>query len=411
MDLLELFRLAFESLLLNRLRSMLTMLGVIIGVGAVIALVAFGQGVEQYVKRTFQSLGSNLLFVFTTTPRAGNLADIKPLTNADADAIANPLSAPSVLRAVPQYNIFASVVSGRKVVTITINGVTPAFQQVRDWYPQVGRFIEDEDLSTAARVAVLGTSIVSELFDDGVDPVGQSIRINNLPFKVIGIMQTKGGGGLTGDQDRVLFIPIVTAQTRIAQARNASGSYTVSAILVQALSEQRMDQAKREIEQLLAQRQNVQFRDEESFQVVTQDQILSIVGNITALLTVFLSVIAGISLLVGGIGIMNIMLVSVTERTREIGLRKAVGAQNRDILLQFLIESVLLSLGGGTLGIGVGALGAYIGGRLVPELSLAVTPGAIMLATGVSTAVGVFFGLYPARRAALLPPIAALRFE
>jgi putative ABC transport system permease protein len=209
----------------------------------------------------------------------------------------------------------------------------------------------------------------------------------------------------------VLFIPISTAQTRLTQARVSGGSYQVTVILAQAISEERITQAKTEIERLLRERQGIEFRDEEAFQVITQDQILTVVGNITGLLTVFLGLIAGISLLVGGIGIMNIMLVTVTERTREIGLRKAVGATNEAILTQFLVESVILSLVGGLLGIGLGALASAIGGQLVPELELAVTPNAILLATGVSTAIGIFFGIYPARRAAALHPIQALRYE
>ncbi len=411
MSVFESIRIAFGGLLSNRLRSILTMLGIIIGVGAVIALVSFGQGVEKFVRQTFQSLGSNLLFVFSVAPAAGNTGDAQPLTMDDAEAIANPLFAPSVARTAPQYNVFSIITVGRKNTTMTVAGVTPAFQDLRQWYPVTGRFVDETDQLTAARVAVLGKTVITNLFGENADPLGQTIRINNIPFRVVGVMTERGGSSFGGDEDNALFVPITTAQTRLTQARIVRGSYVISVIYAQSVSEERMAGAKREIERLLAERRNIEFRDEEDFQVITQDQILSVVGNITGLLTVFLGLIAGISLLVGGIGIMNIMLVTVTERTREIGLRKAVGARNSDILLQFLIESVTLSVTGGAFGILLGAAGAFIGGQLVPQLSLNVTPGAILLATGVSTGIGVFFGLYPARRAARLNPIDALRYE
>lgn len=411
MRILESIRIALTGLLSNRLRSLLTMLGIIIGVGAVIALVSFGQGVEKYVKKAFQSLGSNLLFVFTSAPATGNTADIKPLTMNDAEAMANPLFAPSVSLIASQYTVFAIITAGRNSTALTVSGVTPSYQDIRQWFPASGRFVDEGDQTGAARVAVLGKATAAKLFDPSQEPIGQTININNLPFRVIGIMEEHGGSAFSGNEDEVIFVPITTAQTRLSQARANDGSYLVSVVLAQAISEERMVTAKREIESLLSDRHNIQFRDEEDFQVITQDQILSVVGNITGLLTVFLGLIAGISLLVGGIGIMNIMLVSVTERTREIGLRKAVGARYTDILLQFLVESIVLSLVGGLLGIILGAAAAFIGGKLVPQLDLSVTLGAILLATGVSTAIGVFFGLYPASRAASLNPIDALRYE
>ena len=408
---IESFRLALNGLATNRLRSFLTMLGIIIGVGAVIALVSLGQGVEKYVKQTFASLGSNLLFVFASAPANNAIAEIKPITLDDADAIANPLNAPSVSLVAPQYNVFALIAAGRNGTAITVAGVTPSYQDIRTWYPSAGRFVDEADINSVSRVAVLGVKTAQDLFDSSVDPIGQQIRINNLPFRVIGVMEERGGSSFGGNEDDTIFVPISTAQTRLAQARTSTGSYVVSVIYAQAISEERMKSAQSEIESLLRDRQGVEFKDEEAFQVITQDQILSVVGNITGLLTVFLGLIAGISLLVGGIGIMNIMLVTVTERTREIGLRKAVGATNAAILSQFLIESIMLSLLGGLFGIALGALAAFITGRLVPQLELSITLNAILLATGVSTVIGVFFGLYPARRAAQLHPIQALRYE
>ncbi len=410
MAIFESIRIALSGLASNRLRAVLTMLGIVIGVGAVIALVSFGQGVERFVKARFQSLGSNLLFAFPSIPQGGNAADAKPLTMDDAEAVANPLYAPSVVRAAPEYAVFAVVVAGRNDTALSISGVTPNFQDVRQWYPSQGRFVDEADLTTAARVAVLGKTVVERLFGEDSDPVGQTIRLNNIPFRVIGVMEERGGSGF-GDEDEVIFVPITTAQTRLGQARTSGGSYQVSVVYIQAVSEERMAAAQQEVTQLLSDRHGVQFRDEEDFQVITQDQVLSVVGNVTGLLTIFLALIAGISLVVGGIGIMNIMLVSVTERTREIGLRKAVGARYLDILLQFLIESIVISVIGGSLGILLGALAAFVAGQFLPELALSVTPGAILLATGVSTAIGVFFGLYPASRAAALHPIQALRYE
>ncbi len=410
MTILESIRIALSGLAANRLRALLTMLGIIIGVGAVISLVTFGQGVERYIKQRFESIGSNLMFVFTQAPPGGDSSKVKPVTLADYEMLANPAYAPSVQRVSGEYAVFAIVTAGRNETALGVSGVMPQHTQVFDWYPQEGRFIDESDVNTSARVAVLGKSIVKKLFDPAIEPVGQTIKINNIPFRVVGTMNERGGTGF-GDQDAVLYIPISTAQTRLAQARAADGSYELSVIYAQSISAERMTDAANEITEVLLQRHNIQFRDDQDFQIITQEQVLGVVGRITGLLTIFLALIAGISLVVGGIGIMNIMLVSVTERTREIGLRKAVGARNGDILLQFLIESIVISLLGGSIGIAIGAAVAIIGGQLVPQITLTVTPQAILLATGVSTGIGVFFGLYPASRAARLSPIKALKYE
>ncbi len=406
----ESLRIAFSGLLANRLRSALTMLGIVIGVGAVIALVSFGQGVERYIAAQFQSLGSNLLFVFSTIPPGGGPSDMKILTMDDVDALSNPLLAPSVLRIVPQYDVVSMVVAGRNDVLITVSGVTPSYQDLRGWYPRYGAFIEETDVVTSARVAVLGTTTAQDLYGEAVDPVGQTIRINGIPFRVVGLMEERGGSGF-GDENETIFVPISTAQTRLTRARVRDGRPQVGFLNVQAVSEERIDSAVSEIERILMDRHEIVFRDDRDFSILSQNELLSVVGQITGLLTIFLGVIAGISLLVGGIGIMNIMLVTVTERTREIGLRKAVGARRVDILLQFLIESVVLTVVGGLVGIGLGVLASVIGTRYIPDLTLIVTPEAILLATTVSTAIGLFFGIYPASRAASLNPIDALRYE
>ena len=312
-----------------------------------------------------------------------------------------------------EFTVPALVVSGSNAVRLAVSAVTPNFVVVRNWYAGLGQFVTQEHVDNAARVAVLGTTVVEKLFGDKTfDPVGQTIRINERVFTVIGVMTEQAGGlGALGDQNEVVYIPISTGQTRLDSARTRDGGYRVDVLDIQAVSEAAMDSAALEIETYLSDAHDIRFDGEQDFTIINQGDLLSSLGAVTGILTVFLSLIAGISLLVGGIGIMNIMLVSVTERTREIGLRKAVGARAHDILLQFLIESLILSFLGGAIGIGLGWLITLVGGALVPDLKLALTADAVLLATVVSSLIGVFFGLYPASRAAQMRPIDALRFE
>ena len=419
MGLTEQLRVALRALSVNKLRSSLTMLGIIIGVGAVITLLSVGQGVQNLVTGQLQSIGTNLLFVVP-----GNMSDsqmqarsggFQQMTLADAIAIGDPANAPDVVAVAPELMSSAEVSYGKKTVRVNTSGVTPVYETVRNFPVTDGRFISETDINSKARVAVIGSRIAERLFtEQGLYPLGASIKVNNVPFKVVGVLESKGGGGgmMGGNQDEVVLVPLSTAHERLFQRNhNSRGEPLVSVAYAQVVSEDRMSEAADEISSALRERHDIAFEDDDDFSVINQRDLVAIFGQITGVLTLFLGAIAGISLLVGGIGIMNIMLVSVTERTREIGLRKAVGAKRRDILMQFLIESVVLSLIGGLLGIAIGALAAWGISQLQSDLTAVVTPQSIMLATSFSAAVGLFFGIYPATRAARLNPIEALRYE
>jgi putative ABC transport system permease protein len=317
---------------------------------------------------------------------------------------------PSARAVALEYLGFGSVAYGRQTMSVQVSGVSPNYQQVRQFFVEDGDFLSDADERSAARVAVIGQTVLNTLFPDGELALGQTLKINNLPFKIVGTLESKGGG-LFGDQDSIVLIPLSTAQQRLFDARSASGQFTLSLVNVQAASDEAMEPLADEVAAVLRDRHNIQFRDEDDFTIVTQNDLISAFGEVTSVLTIFLGAIAGISLLVGGIGIMNIMLVSVTERTREIGLRKAVGARRRDILSQFLIEAITLSLLGGLIGILIGSVGSQAVAGFRPDLPVAVTPDSVLLATGFSAAIGLFFGMYPAVRASALSPIDALRYE
>jgi putative ABC transport system permease protein len=419
MGLTEQLRVALRALSVNKLRSSLTMLGIIIGVGAVITLLSVGQGVQNLVTGQLQSIGTNLLFVVP-----GNMSDsqmqarsgsFQQMTLADAIAIGDPANAPDVVAVAPELMSSAEVSYGKKTVRVNTSGVTPVYETVRNFPVTDGRFISETDINSKARVAVIGSRIAERLFtEQGLYPLGASIKVNNVPFKVVGVLESKGGGGgmMGGNQDEVVLVPLSTAHERLFQRNhNSRGEPLVSVAYAQVVSEDRMSEAADQISSALRERHDIAFEDDDDFSVINQRDLVAIFGQITGVLTLFLGAIAGISLLVGGIGIMNIMLVSVTERTREIGLRKAVGAKRRDILMQFLIESVVLSLIGGLLGIAIGALAAWGISQLQSDLTAVVTPQSIILATSFSAAVGLFFGIYPATRAARLNPIEALRYE
>ena len=416
MSFLESVRIALRALTANKLRSALTMLGIIIGVGAVIALMSAGEGVSAYVEDQFRGFGSNLLFVVpgaaeqATAGQPGTIVGGAELTNDDVEALRDPIRAPDVVAVSPTVVQTTIVATAREDMVSRVEGVAPDYAAIRKWFPAAGEFIRETDVEARSRVAVLGQDVVDELFPDNPFPLGETIKINDVLFRIIGVMESKGGSSF-GSQDETVLVPLTTMQTRLVSMRSQSGDYQVSQIIVEASNKDRLDAASQQVATILRDQHEIDFTDEDDFTIISQEDIISIFGNITNVLTTFLGAIAGISLLVGGIGIMNIMLVSVTERTREIGLRKAVGARRSDILGQFLLEAMTLSLVGGLLGIGLGALGASIISSLVDGFDAVVTPQAVILATTFSAAVGLIFGVYPARRASLLNPIEALRYE
>jgi len=411
MQIIESARIALRSLGANKLRSGLTMLGVIIGVAAVISLMSIGQGAQAAITAQIQGIGTNLLFVrpgaMQESGVRGAQGSAVTLTMQDAEALA---SAPGVVMVAPQFNAFGQAVAQGQNVRTQIIGVTPAYQQVRNTYVQSGDFISDAHVTARSSVAVLGSNVAATLFPGG-EPIGQNVRINNVTFRVIGVLETKGGTGF-GNQDDLVLVPLTTAQSRLFGGDRFRGQTSLSLVNVQVAEASQIEQAIQDISAILRERHRVIFEDD--FTVQSQQDILNTATQITGVLTIFLGGIAAISLIVGGIGIMNIMLVSVTERTREIGIRKALGARRHDILAQFLTEATILSLVGGIIGILIGAGVA----RLVSGISFGtatiatvVNLDSILLATIFSMAVGLFFGIYPASRAAGLNPIEALRYE
>jgi putative ABC transport system permease protein len=419
MSLLQSLAVALQALATNKMRSGLTMLGIIIGISAVITLISVGQGVQAAVADQMEGIGSNLIFVMPGELEASRTSvqsmlrsvNISTLTYGDTLALADRRSAPDLAGVAPEFVASATVAAGNRNTQTSVAGTTPAYPYVRTFYPAIGTFLGDEDMRSRARVAVLGQSVRKELFPHNVNPIGEVIKINRVPFRVIGVMEEKGVSTFSDDND-VVLIPLTTAQTRLFSGRNLAGDYTVSVIYGKAVDDSRLEAARDQVVRLLRQRHGLIYStDKSDFTVLTQKDVGEVLQSLTAILTVFLGLIAAVSLLVGGIGIMNIMLVSVTERTREIGIRKAVGAKRRDILVQFLIEAVVLSLAGGLLGIAIGVSGTIGVSRAVEDLSLHLSPWTIVLATGFSMAVGLFFGIYPAVRASRLNPIDALRYE
>jgi len=407
MDYHELTIESFNTLFLNKVRTGLAMLGVIIGIGSVIALMSLGQASQQSIKNQIQSLGSNLLTVRPGASSSGGVrgaaGGMTTLTYADAKAIKNSTKLTTVKNVSAATSSNAQITAGRNNTNTQVQGVTPEYREIRNITLSSGSFITEFHMNNLSRVAVLGATTAEDLFGEDVNPVGQKIRIASVAFNVIGLVESKGGSG-SSNQDDIIYIPLTTAQKILF------GTKYVNTIYVEAKSEDVMAEAKNEIGYFLLKRHNIANVEDADFSIMSQDEILDTVSSVTGTFTTLLAGIAAISLVVGGIGIMNIMLVTVTERTREIGLRKALGAKNKWITSQFLIESIIITFVGGLVGVFIGIIAAYFI-ALYMSLSPTFSITSILLAFGVSVTIGIIFGWYPAKKAAHLEPIEALRYE
>ncbi len=396
---------AGRSLTRNKMRSLLTMLGIIIGVGSVVAMVSLGSGAQVDVKKQISSMGSNMLMVHPASTQtkgvAGGMGSMTSITKQDVARLRK--DATTLAAVSPVITVKAQVIAGGNNWNTSIQGVSPEFLTIRNWSVAEGSFFTAEDEQTRAKVAVLGRTVVTQLFGDE-SPLGRQIQVRNVPMRVVGVLESKGATGMGSDQDDVIMIPSGTALYRLGDGK------TVDMIQASARSEEVMDQAEEEIAAILRDEHEIAGGKDDDFVIRNQTDIIKTISSVTGTMTTLLGAVAGISLLVGGIGIMNIMLVSVTERTREIGIRMAVGARGRDVLRQFLVEAVVLSTAGGIIGLGMGMGTAWVM-SVVMGVSMVVSPMIGVVAVLFTAAVGIFFGWYPARKASRLNPIEALRYE
>ncbi|MGE0594381.1 MAG: ABC transporter permease [Vicinamibacterales bacterium] len=406
MSLAMTFLVAVKALRRNAMRTALTALGMIIGVAAVIVMMALGNGARDSIETQIRSAGSNMVTVSAGAgrfgPVRGGQGGTTTLTEADAEAIRSSVSGIQYLS--PGVNTRAQVVAAAGNWNTTIQGSSAEFQDIRSWPAQFGSFFTEQDVSRSAKVAILGSVVRDQLFGPGADPVGEAIRIRNQPFRVIGVLTSKGAGSFGQDQDDTVIVPYTTLMRKLL------GQDYLREITISAQAGVELETVTASIEALLRERHRIDPGDEDDFMVRTLDEIAGVLTQTTTTMTYLLASIAAVSLLVGGIGIMNIMLVSVTERTREIGLRLSVGARDVDVLLQFLTEAMVLSLTGGALGVALG-FGAASALSSVMQWTTLVTTDAVLLSFGCAAFIGIFFGFYPARKAAALDPIEALRFE
>ncbi len=406
MKLKKLLKNGIRNLAINKLRTGLAILGIVIGIGSVIALVSMGEASKAAVQSQIQSIGSNLLTVSPTNASSGMVrgsSSVTTLTLEDAESIQTSPTITTIASVSPEYSGRSQIIAGRNNTNTTVVGVTSVYQSVRKVTMTSGVFITDQQVSASSKVAVLGPTTAEDLFGTGVDPVGQTIRISGKNFQVIGITKSKGGSGMNNTDDRV-YIPLTTAQKQIF------GVKYVTSIALEAKSQNVMTAAQNQVGYLLMERHKITDIENIDFRIMSQSDILETATAVTGTFTTLLAGVAAISLLVGGIGIMNIMLMSVTERTREIGLRKALGAKKRTIITQFLMESIILTFTGGVIGIALGIIGFYMY-AILNDTTFVVSIRSVFLAFGVSTTIGILFGWYPAKIAANLQPIEALRYE
>ena len=399
-------KIAMNALRRNKFRAFLTMLGIIIGVASVIAMLAIGQGSKKSIQDQMSDMGTNLVFAMPGSEQRGGVrlgnSDAQSMKLSDVEAIERECTAISAVS--PQVSSQGQIVLGNKNWPSSVYGVNAKYLNIRKYELVSGRIFSEREINTYAKVCIVGQTIIENLFGDGVDPIGQTVRFKNIPFKIIGVLEEKGENGMGQDQDDLMLAPYTTVQKRILSITHIQG------IFASAATEDLNDLAIEQLTDVLRRTHKIKEGEEDDFRVMSQSELVQTFTSISDMMTTLLGAIAGISLLVGGIGIMNIMYVSVTERTKEIGLRLSVGGRENDIMLQFLVESILLSVAGGAIGILLGILSTYLVASIM-NWPVVIMTSAVLISFVVCSAIGIFFGWYPARKAASLNPIDALRYE